>query len=263
MGKFYNIPPKLPVVVMFTILLTITLFFLASCGEHGITTAGHDTAVSLYSSEPDIDLSPTSMYFCEVEYGSSNTFVLTISNNATELPLQINSLIFVEGYEFCIHDPPPIPSIILPGESLQIPITFRPLLGKIGYALLQIGSNDPDEPEVLVYMGGNGLSQITSPEDQIVNILNFIEDAAIKETLTGLGPGKSAPNRLNAFTNMIKTAGSYIEEDDFEKAAGQLDAAYHKTDELLNPPDFVTGEATQPLAQMILCLSNDLENAQQ
>jgi hypothetical protein len=245
MGKFYNIPPKLPVVVMFTILLTITLFFLASCGEHGITTAGHDTAVSLYSSEPDIDLSPTSMYFCEVEYGSSNTFVLTISNNATELPLQINSLIFVEGYEFCIHDPPPIPSIILPGESLQIPITFRPLLGKIGYALLQIGSNDPDEPEVLVYMGGNGLSQITSPEDQIVK------------------PGKSAPNRLNAFTNMIKTAGSYIEEDDFEKAAGQLDAAYHKTDELLNPPDFVTGEATQPLAQMILCLSNDLENAQQ
>ncbi len=243
---------------MFSILSTATLFLLAGCGEHGMTTAGQDKAVALYSTEPEIELSPTRMYFCEVEYGSDNTFILTVSNSGTELPLQINSLIFLEGYEFKIYKPPPIPSIILPGESLEIPITFEPLLGMSGYALLQIGSNDPDEPEVLVNMGGNGVTDKTSPEVQIANILKFIEDAESQEALTGFGPGKSAPNRLDALTNMIETAGSYIEAGDVEEAVGQLDAAYLKVDELLNPPDFVTGEATQPLAQMIQCLSNDL-----
>jgi hypothetical protein len=263
MAIFNKIQTKLPVVLLFAILSTATLFLLAACGEHGVTTAGQNQGVLLYSSDPDIELYPTAKSFCEVENGSNDTFTLTISNNGAELPLQINSLIFLEGNYFRIYNPPPIPSTILPGESLEIPITFEPLFQQSGYAILQIGSNDPDEPEVLFYMGGNGVSEKTSPEDQIAYILNFIEDAIDQETLTGLGPGNSAPNRLNAFTNMIKTAGSYIEEGNFTEAAGQLHAAYHKTDEQLNPPDFVTGQAAQPLASMIQCLRSELEKTQQ
>jgi hypothetical protein len=263
MVKLGLIRINLPVVFILGMLSTAILVFLSGCGEHGITTAGQDKPIPLYSSEPDIVLSPTSMYFCEVEYGSSNTFLLSISNNGTELPLQINSLIFLEGYDFRIYAPPPIPSTILPGETLQIPITYEPQLDEDGSAFLQIGSNDPDEPEVRVYLGGNGVMESTSPAEQIANILSFIDDAVRQEALTGLGPGKSAPNRLKAFTNMIKTVGAYIEEGDLKEAAGQLNAAYHKTDELLNPPDFVTGEAVRPLAQLIQCLRNDLAYTQQ
>ena len=50
---------------------------------------------------------------------------------------------------------------------------------------------------------------------------------------------------------MIEAAGKLIKDKDIKGACGQLHAALGKTDGKGQPPDFVKGEASVELAQMI------------
>ena len=66
---------------------------------------------------------------------------------------------------------------------------------------------------------------------------------------------------MNALKNMIETAGDLIDDGDIAEACVQLRDAYRKTDGLTppeSPPDFVTGDSADDLAQMILDLMASL-----
>jgi len=110
--------------------------------------------------------------------------------------------------------------------------------------------------EQVVY--GLGPPPVSPPENSIEEILDFVDASVEDGTLVGQGPGKSADNRLNALINMLEEAQRLIEAEQIEEACDQLWSAYRKCDGELRPPDFVTGEAAEDLADMILVLMNDL-----
>ena len=90
-----------------------------------------------------------------------------------------------------------------------------------------------------------------SPEDQIEEILDFVDVAVDVGTLTGDGPGNSGDNRLNALTNMLEEAQSLIEAELYEEAFEQLESVYKHVDGESPPKDFVKGEAAANVAAMI------------
>jgi hypothetical protein len=93
-----------------------------------------------------------------------------------------------------------------------------------------------------------------SIEDILYVVDEFVEDG----TLVGEGPGASAENRLNALVNMLEEAAYLIEEGLYEEACDQLWDAYRKCDGDPRPPDFVTGDTADDLAEMILVAMNEL-----
>jgi len=92
----------------------------------------------------------------------------------------------------------------------------------------------------------------------IEEILAFFDDSVEHDLLWGLGPGRSAANRLNALRNMIETAGDLIEAADIEGACGQLMAVLRKCDEEDRPPDFAGGPAALELTIEISDLMTSL-----
>ena len=87
--------------------------------------------------------------------------------------------------------------------------------------------------------------------DPIQEILDFIEESVSDGTLVPVRTGPSGKGQLGALVNMIEAAGKLIKDKDIKGACGQLHAALGKTDGKGQPPDFVKGEASVELAQMI------------
>jgi hypothetical protein len=95
------------------------------------------------------------------------------------------------------------------------------------------------------------LWQPITETDPIQEILDFIEKSVSDGTLIPVRPGPSGKGQLDALVNMIKAAGELLKNEDIKGACGQLHAALGKTDGKGQPPDFVKGEASVELAQMI------------
>jgi hypothetical protein len=96
------------------------------------------------------------------------------------------------------------------------------------------------------------------PIDEIEEVLAFVDESVDAGTLTGEGPGNSADNRLNALRNKLEEAQGLIEAELYEEACDQLWSIYRKCDGDSHPPDFVTGEAAEDLADMILLMMDEL-----
>lgn len=92
----------------------------------------------------------------------------------------------------------------------------------------------------------------------IDDTLAFFDASVADGTLVGSGPGNSADGRRRALRNMILLAGDLIEEGRYTEACQQLRDAYGKCDGDPKPPDFVTGEAADDLADMILMVMDAL-----
>ena len=105
---------------------------------------------------------------------------------------------------------------------------------------------------------GRQIGEGIKPTNEIEEILDFVDESVEYGTLTGDGPGNSGDNRLNALINMLEEAQSLIEAGLYEEACDQLWAAYRKCDGDPRPPDFVTGDAADDLAGMILVVMDEL-----
>ncbi len=204
---------------------------------------------------PIMDVSPTSHDFGNVQVGTSEMTVVTIQNIG-EHPLTVNVIELKAGSstDFCCSEMPTLPAVLGEFESVDVTIAYTP--SAVGYAsgVLQIYSNAPYEPFVEVYLSGMGVESEPPPDQQIQDVIDFIEESVDAGTLAGSGPGSSGDGRLNALINMIEAAGDLIEAGDFEQAYDQLEQAYKRCDGLTPPPDFVEGEARETLAAMILDL---------
>jgi PKD repeat protein len=208
----------------------------------------------------NIQVSPEAYDFGDVELTTSSSTIITITNpGGTGDPLELSDISFAEGSsgDFAITDYPET-STVLPGESVDVGITFTPIAEGYVSAVLQIASDDDINPLIEVALGGVGVYEELPPEGQIAAILAFFDASVEAGTLTGDGPGNSADNRRNALRNMIEASGDLIEDGLYEDACRQLAVVLKKCDGQPSPPDFVAGEAVEVLKGMIEVLRTTL-----
>jgi hypothetical protein len=208
---------------------------------------------------PDISVAPNSYVFGNVNLGSSATTLVTISN-VGGLDLTVSGIGLENGSSSAITvtQAPALPVVIHPNGTLDIQLTYTPTGTAGDQAILDVMSNDPDQGLVKVGLSGLGVQAVTPPLQQIADILAFIDTSAANGGLVGSGPGNSGPGRLNALKNMIKAAGDLIHNGFFGEACDQLLDAYHRTDGVPKPPDFVMGPAATDLASRIQDLRTSL-----
>jgi hypothetical protein len=205
--------------------------------------------------EPDIDVSPSTYDFGDVELGTNSSLLLTIFNMGNS-NLTVDSMYFTTGSstDFTIPSLPTFPLTVAPGViGVDIEVVFAPL--SVGWlnAVLEIVSDDADEPVVQVYFEGVGEAL---PSQQIEDIIQFIRESQANGTLVGLG---SQPDKkIDVLVNMLEAVGDLITAGDIEKACQQLSIIMRKCDGQSPPPDFVAGTARPILVTMIQDLMEDL-----
>jgi hypothetical protein len=210
--------------------------------------------------EQDIYVSPISIRMGEVEVGSSTTAMITITNEGPD-DLTVSSIFLMDtsGIHYCtITSAPSTPAVLTSLETVYVEVTFEPEAVGIYSVTLRVTSNDPDEGEVDVKLGGEGVDNEIPPDEQVEEILDFYDQAILDGDLTGNGQGGSGAGRLGALENMLEVAGDLIEQGEIEAACDQLRSAYRRTDGIPKPPDFVTGDAASELASQILALIDEL-----
>lgn len=210
--------------------------------------------------DQNIIVNPLSYNFGKVEIGITNTAFISISNMDGHL-LEISDILFQSGgsSDFDFVSPPSLPIYISSMETIDVGIEFSPSSEGLHSDTLEINSNDPESPIVLVSLNGEGVTQETPPVS-VADILAFFDASITDGTLFGEGHGNSAGGRLNALRNMLEAAGDLIEDGLIEEACQQLMDAYYRCDGLFPPPDFVSGPAASTLADMILDLVMSLSS---
>ncbi len=210
--------------------------------------------------QPDIDVSPLVYDFGDVELETANSILITILNYGNG-NLSVQNLTFTpeSSTDFAVTLSPELPSIVAPEGSIDIEISFAPSTEELLSAVLQISSDDPDEPVVPVNLIGVGVVIPVPPSEQIEQILEFFDASVADGTLVCVGPGQSAANRCEALRNMLEATNDLIVREYFEDAYAQLVDVLNKCDGQVPPSDFVTGEAREELANIIMELMEDLE----
>jgi beta propeller repeat protein len=198
---------------------------------------------------PEIEVAPLAHDFGDVTLGTSATTIVTLSN-VGNLPLTISD-VALQGAGSPAFSIGAAATLIAPGGTLDIPVSFAPTSAGTAHASLTITSDDLDEAVVRVALSGHGVVLPEPPLQQIAELLAFFDNSVANGSLSGNGPGNSAAGRLNALRNMIDAAGDLIQDGSIAKACGQLRAAYLRTDGVPQPPEFVTGTAAAELALRI------------
>lgn len=202
------------------------------------------------------EYSPKSLDFGQVEVGDSSTMTVTVTSTLGTHSIVSASMIPSSDPEFYIVSVDT--GDLLEGQSGDVVVGFAPsavgeFSGEAAVIVLNLGYTF-----VTVPLTGEGVDFEPDPEEEIAEILDFIDMSVDAGTLEGTGNGNSPEHRLNALINMIEAAGDLIEAGEIDAACGQLMAAYKKCDGQPRPPDFVAGEALEELAQMILDLMASL-----
>jgi hypothetical protein len=210
----------------------------------------------LFSEGRRIEVFPDALDFGVVELGSSTSCMVTISNGGFA-PLTVWELNLTGAAGFSLDAAPPLPVALTQGTSQDVTLVFAPQVEGPASGTLEIVSDDVETPIVVVELIGQGDDE-PEPEEQIEEILEFIDDQVATGDLVGDGPGGSASGRLNALVNMIEAAGDLIATGDTEGASAQLQDALNRTDSEHPPPDFVAGPAAAELEVLLQGLISDL-----
>jgi hypothetical protein len=217
---------------------------------------------------------PSSWYFGEVELGSYDTATVRIYNPGT-LDIYLTTFRFgqTDSSDFSVKTTIPEGGILLQGgQTEEIEIAYTPSDVGATNDTLYIYTN-PRGYEETVTLSGTGKAVAPQPSQpdtiSVEEILTFFDGAVDPASilsdsayLKGKGKGKSAPNRLKALRNMIRSAGEMIENENTDMACNQLVNILNKTDGQGtpdSPPDFVEGDGTSVLAGMIEALIEQLE----
>ncbi len=202
-----------------------------------------------------VTIDPSGLYYYgQVQVGNSIEQFFTVTSYFS-VPTYVTCSVLLP--DFTVTTPPAV--FLPPGESTDIGVSFAP--SQLGHerGILRVEVTNGGGATILeVELCGDGVVVTPSPEEQIAEILEFIETSVEDGALAGEGPGNSAVGRLGAFINMIKAAGKLINEGDLEQACQQLQDAYERCDEHFPPPDFVAGTAREELATKIQALRLDL-----
>jgi hypothetical protein len=213
-------------------------------------------------------VSPTSWDFGEVELGSSRAAIVRISAPDTQEVVLLTAFRLGLGSssDFSVKTTIPESGIqLLPGHTVEIEIVYTPSAIGPTSDSLYIYTN-PRGFEETVDLSGTGIAVAPLPSQSeiisVEDILAFFDNSVDSGYLEGDGKGKSAPNRLKALRNMIRSTGEIIKEGNNDIAFDKLLTILKKTDGQRSPdspPDFVKGYGVGKLAGMIEGLMQQLE----
>lgn len=106
--------------------------------------------------EPNIDISPLTYDFGNVEIGTSQTMTISISNTGTADLTIDNIALRPNNDDYSITSAPMLPIKIEPEASIEIEVTFAPSYEDYSSAILEITSDDPDESLAEINLSGIG-----------------------------------------------------------------------------------------------------------
>ncbi len=102
---------------------------------------------------PNVAVYEEEHFFGNVSLGRSNMWRLVVMNTGGS-DLQVSNV--VSGDEVFIVEFPRVPQRVRPGDYLYVPVTFTPNAEGFFYNTLTVISNDPDNEEYTVNVGGIG-----------------------------------------------------------------------------------------------------------
>jgi len=105
---------------------------------------------------PDIEVDPLLLDFGDVPIDTADVGIFTISNVGDD-DLEITSCTYVGDTEFWVSADPS-GTVLVPGDSVELEVTFEPDDVWTYYGEIGIASNDPDEPVVMVEVIGGGIA---------------------------------------------------------------------------------------------------------
>lgn len=209
----------------------------------------------------DLDISPTSHDFGEVEIGDSavQTFHLT-SLGPTALWVYVIE-VSTDGtiHSFCGVDvecdfaitriSDTLPLEMYRGDTLEVDVTYTPTSEGETSAFLYVHSNDSiGLPGMQAYLpiSGTGVVAPPPPPDDPAELMDALLEAfdAYADTgdIWGIGPGRSARHRLEAFRALLLAASWFVDARADGFACIALAAARAKADGERPPPDFIDGD---------------------
>lgn len=187
----------------------------------------------------DVPVTPTFTWGSCLDYG--DTLVVVVCDIETDTDP------YIEGIN--IGQTSWTPGPLVPGRLLEFTVHVQ--TGRPMQLLTTVNGDALNYFDVFDWKNEVRFTVPSEPHVMIAETLEFFDASVESETLVGEGPGNSAEHRLNALRNMLEAASDLIDDGLIQEACQQLRAAYKKCDGQPNPPDFVTGEATEELADMI------------
>jgi parallel beta-helix repeat protein len=120
----------------------------------------------------DIDVSPLTLDFGKVDLDTSSTATVTLSNEGSaDLTVGAITLKAESSSDISITAAPTLPVSIEPLGTVNIAVTYTPSAIDLSSGVLEIVSDDPDEPVVEVVLEGAGVvvdEKYTPPGQQVI-----------------------------------------------------------------------------------------------
>lgn len=209
---------------------------------------------------PHVVVDPAAFDFGSIIWGNQGTTVVSISNSG-EAEVIIEDISIEGSSAFSVSVLTELPAALTDAQVLEAVITCTPsTLYKNETAALLIMNDDPEQADQtkMVPLSCTGVLD-PIPSTAIQQLLAYIELSVSEETLSGLGPGGSAENRLNSFIDMMISAGQLIESGNTADACNLFNSIYRKVDGAPKPSDLVTGEAAPGIAAGIVQIMTMLQ----
>lgn len=210
--------------------------------------------------QPKIEVSQPDYDFGQADIGTEALGTVTIYNTGNaNLTVQSLAVVQDEPVQFGFTPLQVIPVTLEPGAFVEVELWFAPALEGQSAATLQIVSTDPEASLVEITLSGEGLATEVTPEQQIRDILDVLEQGFVDGTISGAGKGRSAFNKAFVFTQTLITAKRLIDADYGLFAANVLREAEKKCDGDSRPADFIAGPDVPALHAMIVELIDTLD----
>lgn len=121
------------------------------------------------------------------EVGDQDVITITVFNNGTDFPLDISSYGFLAGTPAAFTAMGPTPPFSIPvGGTALIDIVFTPVIPVVANGTFRIESNDPDEAQLDIPLGGFGFVKNLAPADARAECREWIDRQESKYARTVL-----------------------------------------------------------------------------
>jgi hypothetical protein len=127
------------------------VFWIAACSENGLTPISHDPPIT----EPDIQVEPATLDFSGLQIGCQGDATVQVTNVGAS-PLDVTG-VFLDGLDSSIQDFSvlSLEDTLYPGDAKDVLLQFTPTAVGDVAAELDVTSDDPDEPSVVVPITGS------------------------------------------------------------------------------------------------------------
>jgi hypothetical protein len=231
----------------------------------GLLFSGAIVAAPAAVRAEDVSITPSSWNFGEVEIGASSSVTFNASSLGPTAvwiylvqvtPDGTDALVCGEDVscDFSITSAPGLPLELPAGESVNMDVTFAPSAAGPSEAYLNIVTNDAGgEDDLFIHLTGVGVEPEPSddPAAMMAALLDFFDESVAAGMLSGIGPGRSAEHRLDAYRVMLVITANLIDRKANLLACFALQVVRNKADGAPRPPDFVDGPAREGLVARI------------